>query len=461
MIRKGSFEITVTIADFQGRREIIAAEPGKALKPAYGAAVDIGTTTVVAVILDLETGNILDQEGSYNKQASYGSDVISRIVYADENKEGLAVLKASVTDTINDLLETVLKRNSLDPDDVVAMVYGGNTIMTHMFLGVTPKYLRLEPYLPAAVKFPPVKAGETGVGIHPDAPVVAIPSRASYVGGDITAGVFAVLPGGSEEFNLFIDIGTNGELVLGNSDWLVTCSCSAGPAFEGSGIACGMRAMEGAIDRIEIDADTAELSYSVIGRGKPTGVCGSGLICSLSEMREAGIIDRAGKIQTDKGSGSIRDGQEGPEYLLVPAEESGTGRDIVITESDIKNLIRAKAAIFAGIITMLEQVQLDVSDIANIYIAGGFGSHISITDAIHIGMFPDLPENKYEYVGNSCISGAMAGLLSGEALKEMEAIADRMTYIELSIGNQFMEEFVSASFIPHTDMRLFPGLQQT
>ncbi|MDF3000401.1 MAG: fdx, partial [Bacillota bacterium] len=368
------------------------------------------------------------------------------------------------TDTVNELLAELLARNGLSAGDVISMVCGGNTVMTHLLLGVTPTYLRLEPYLPAAVTFPAANAGTLGIGIHPNAPILTLPSVASYVGGDISAGVFAILPKDSDELNLFIDIGTNGELVLGNSEWLVTCSCSAGPAFEGSGINCGMRAMDGAIDWIEIDPVNLEVGYRVINGGKPLGVCGSGLIYSLSEMLETGMIDRAGKIrfpaaETGARSGRIQIGPEGPEYLLVPASESGTDTDIVITEGDIKNLLRAKGAIFAGIRTMLQQVQLDMSAISSVFIAGGFGKYINITDAVRIGLLPDLPEEKYEYVGNSCIQGAILGLLSQQALMEMNEIASKMTYLELSIGNQFMDEFISAVFIPHTDLSLFPSLQ--
>lgn len=459
VIRQADFDITVTVVRHKEGSEIIGVEPGKSAKPAYGTAVDIGTTTVVAVLLDAETGRIVDQEGTYNKQATYGADVISRIIYAEENASGLETLKKSAIDTVNGLLEAILERNGLTPEDISAMVCGGNTVMTHLFLGVTPSWLRLEPYIPAAVKFPAVKAAEIGIGINPDAPVLTIPSVASYVGGDITAGVFAVMPKDSDELNLFIDIGTNGELVLGNREWLVTCSCSAGPAFEGSGISCGMRAMDGAIDWIEIDPDSLEANYRVIHGRKPLGICGSGLIYSLSEMLEAGIIDRAGKILTNRESKRIRIGTEGPEYILAPAEESASGQDIVITEGDIKNLLRAKGAIFAGIRTMLQQVQLDISDISSVSIAGGFGRYINITDAVRIGLLPDLPEEKYEYVGNSCIQGASIGLLSQEALEEMEELSSRMTYLELSIGNLFMDEFISAVFIPHTDLSLFPSLQ--
>jgi len=446
VIRKGDFELTVTVSSYRGINEIIAAEPGKAEKPAYGAAVDIGTTTIAVSLLNLETGEAIDREGSYNKQATYGADVISRIIHADENKGGLEELKEAAADSINGLLKEMLQRNGLTQNDIAAVVCGGNTVMTHLFLGVPPTYLRLEPYIPAVVSFPPVKGRQTALFVHPDAPVLTIPSVASYVGGDITAGVFATLPDDSEEINLFIDVGTNGELVLGNSDWLVTCSCSAGPAFEGSGVGCGARAIRGAIDRIEISGDL-KISYSVIGGGKPLGLCGSGLICLLSEMLDAGIIDRVG---------NIKDGNE--PFLLVPKEDSATGGDIAIAESDIKNLLRAKAAVFAGIRSMLSQVQLSVSDISRVYIAGGFGSHINVTDAIRIGLLPDLPEDRYEYVGNSCVKGAALGLLSSEALRSMDDLAGRMTYIELSVGNQFMDEFVSALFIPHTDISLFPSL---
>ncbi len=457
-LRQGGWEVTVTVADTGSAAEIVAVEPGRSTKPAYGIAVDIGTTTVVVNLLNTEKGKILDKAGSYNKQAVYGSDVISRIIYTDEHADGLALLQKAVVETINELIDGILRKNGLEPGDIPVMVCGGNTVMTHLFMGVTASYLRLEPYVPSAVKFPVVKARELNININPEAAVITIPSVASYVGGDITAGVLATMIARSEALTLFIDIGTNGELVLGNKDWMVTCSCSAGPAFEGSGISCGMRAMDGAIDWIAIDHQSLEVQCKVIGDTKPLGICGSGLIYSLSEMMEAGIIDRAGKILTGKASGRIRKTSEGREYVLIYAEESGTGQDIVITEGDIKNLLRAKGAIFAGIRTMLQMVQLDTSAIERVYIAGGFGNDINLADAVNIGLLPDLPAEKYEYVGNSCIQGAMIVLLCREALAESEKLADGMTYLELSVGNQFMDEFISAMFIPHTDLSLFPTL---
>jgi uncharacterized 2Fe-2S/4Fe-4S cluster protein (DUF4445 family) len=457
LLRANDWQLTATLAELNGVDEITGLESGKSEKPALGLAVDLGTTTVVVSLLELENGKVLDKAGSYNKQAAYGSDVISRIVYTDETPNGLNVMQQAVIDTVNELVKGLLAKNGLEQSELSSMVVGGNTVMTHLFLGVTATYLRLEPYIPGAIRFPAVKARQLGIAINPEAPIISIPSVASYVGGDITAGVLATMLTHSEELTLFIDIGTNGELVLGNSDWMVTCSCSAGPAFEGSGISCGMRAMDGAVDRIEIDGDSFEVRCKTIGDCKPVGICGSGLIYSLSEMMEAGIIDRAGQINESISSRRIRKGSEGPEYVLVFAEDSGTGQDIVVTGSDIKNLLRAKGAIFAGIRTMLQEVQLSVADIDRVYIAGGFGNYINITDAISIGLLPDLPVEKYEYVGNSCIQGAMIVLLCRAAYRETVEISGRMTYLELSAGNLFMEEFISAVFIPHTDLSLFPS----
>ncbi|MCR4434781.1 MAG: ASKHA domain-containing protein [Clostridiales bacterium] len=459
-IREGNWEITLTVSRVKGITEIIDVEPGKSERPLYGMAVDIGTTTVVVYLVNTTSGKVIDRAGDYNRQATYGSDVISRIIYGDENPDGMEILQEAVVGTINGLVQELLAKNGLKSSDIPVMVCAGNTVMTHLLLKVQATYLRLEPYVPCAVKFPVVKAKELNIGINPEAIIVTLPSVASYVGGDITAGVLATMLTCTDKLTLFIDVGTNGELVLGNSDWLVTCSCSAGPAFEGSGITSGMRAMDGAIDWIDIDRETLEVTCRTIGDVKPLGICGSGLIYSLAEMADAGIIDRAGKILESKVSRRIRRRDDGVEYVLVFAEESGSGQDIVITEGDVKNLLRAKGAIFAGIRTMLQQVQMDLSDIENVYIAGGFGKYINIADAIKIGLLPDLPDELFEYVGNSSIQGAVIVLLCQEALEEAEAIADKMTYLELSLGNTFMDEFVSALFIPHTDLSLFPSLKK-
>lgn len=460
-IREGGGEVTLTLLSVGGTSEIMEVEPGKSRKHAYGIAVDIGTTTVAAYLVDTATGEVIDRAGDYNQQSTFGSDVISRIIYTDENPGGTEALQKAAVAAVNKLIEQLVQKNGLENSDISALVCAGNTVMSHMFLGISATYLRLEPYVPAAVKFPVLKAKELNIAVHPEAAVVMLPSVASYVGGDITSGVLATMLTYTDKLTLFIDIGTNGELVLGNNEWMVTCSCSAGPAFEGSGISCGMRAMDGAIDWIYIDRESREIRCSTIGDTKPLGICGSGLINSLAEMADAGIIDRAGKILENENNRRIRKSEDGMEYILVYAEDSGSGSDIVITEGDIKNLLRAKGAIFAGIRTMLQQVQMSLSDIQNVYIAGGFGKYIDITDAIKIGLLPDLPENMFEYVGNSSVQGAVIVLLYREALEEAEEIAGRMTYLELSVGNTFMDEFVSAIFIPHTDLYLFPSLMKS
>jgi len=460
LLRDGGFEVTVFLTCIRDKYEIVDMRPGSFQAPFYGLAVDIGTTTVAAALVDLETGAVAGRAGSYNKQAAYGSDVISRIIYADENENGLKNLQDAVVETINELAGQMFRENGVNSEDICVMTCAGNTVMSHLFAGLSPKYLRLEPYVPAAVRFPVLRAKELGIEINPEAHIVVLPSVASYVGGDITAGLMAVDIAKAEELTLFIDIGTNGELVLGNRDWLVACSCSAGPAFEGSGITNGMRAMDGAIDYISIDRDTYEVEARTIGNKRALGICGSGLIYSISEMVKAGIMDKAGRFSGSIRSGRMRNGAESPEFVLVYASESGTGNDIVITEADVKNLIRAKAAIFAGIMTMLHQMQLKIDDIKKIYVAGGFGRHLNISDSISIGMLPDLPEDKFEYVGNTSLQGALMALLDQDAINKAENIADMTTYLELSLGNTFMEEFVSALFIPHTDLSLFSRSQK-
>lgn len=456
-LREGRWEVTVTIIDIGGKPVICDIEPGISDRPALGLAVDIGTTTVALNLVDLGKGRIIDSAGTYNRQSVYGSDVISRIIHSEENPDGLKDLQQAVVTTINELIDEVLERSNIGKNEISIMVCAGNTVMSHLFMAVSPAWLRLEPYTPAAINFPAVKASELGINIDPEAPVINLPAVASYVGGDITAGVLSTMLSRSESLTLFIDVGTNGELVLGNNEWLVTCACSAGPAFEGSGISCGMRAMDGAIDRVDIDKASLAPICHTIGNRKTLGICGSGLIQALSEMMEAGVIDRAGRILEKDGCSLLRRSSEGMEYILVSAEESGSGQNIVITESDIKNLLRAKGAIFAGIRSMLEMVQLDTDAIERVYIAGGFGNYINITDAVNIGLLPDLPVEKYRYVGNSSLQGAVITLLSREALEEINEIAGKMTYLELSAGNRFMEEFISALFIPHTDLCLFPS----
>ncbi|MDF2572291.1 MAG: nqrF 1, partial [Sporomusa sp.] len=439
ILRAENFKVTVLLSEVGGRAEVIAVEPGHGHQPLYGIAVDIGTTTVVAYLLDLEKGRVVETAGTHNRQARFGDDVISRIVYAVDEKDGLKTIHQCIIDTINTLImDLLVKQRYIKETDIRVIMTAGNTTMAHLFLGINPKFIRLEPYIPTANIFPVVKAQEVGLRVNPDALVFSYPSVASYVGGDIVSGtLFTGMGNADAPISLLIDIGTNGEMVLGSGDWLVTCSCSAGPAFEGSGITFGMRAMHGAIERLEIDSQTYEVSYTTINNGKPIGICGSGLIDCLAKLRRTGIIDRAGKFQTNLPSKRMRSGETGPEFVLAWQEDTDFDRDIVISEADVKNLLRAKGAVFAGIRTLLNVVGFELESIENIYVAGGFGNYLNIPDAIAIGLLPDIPIEKYKYVGNTSAKGACMALLSQEAWTEANSLAGKLTYIELSVGNLF------------------------
>ncbi len=455
--RKGDWEVTASISRAGSGLDLFHLEPGRVDGPVTGLCVDIGTTTIVTYLVNMDTGVVLDSRGTYNRQAPYGEDVITRIIHATENPEGLKELQEACVNTINDLLTKALGQRGLAHHDIQATIIAGNTTMTHLFLGISPKYIRLEPYVPVASDFPPVKADDLGLATHPASPVWCMPAVASYVGGDIVSGVLSSGMARRDEVSLFIDIGTNGEIVLGNRDWLVSCACSAGPCFEGSGISSGMRAMPGAIERMEIDPDTLECSLSTVGGSSPKGICGSGLVDALAEMRKAGIIDRSGRFAVDRRNPRLRTGDEGPEFL-VAAAENGRDSDIVVTESDVKNLLRAKGAVYAGIRSLLRAVGLPIGVISRIYIAGGFGNYLNVRDSVEIGLLPDVDPSLYVFIGNSSIKGARLALMSQEALEEARDLARKMTYVELSVGTAFMDEYVSAMFLPHTDLSLFPSV---
>ncbi|HHY25622.1 MAG TPA: DUF4445 domain-containing protein [Desulfitobacterium dehalogenans] len=461
-LRQAHWELSVTLTDCESGYTVIHVEPAND-RPCYGLAIDVGTTTVVVYLVNLDSGEIVDKQGSYNKQAQFGDDVISRIVYAVESQESLAEIQRAVVDTVNVLIDEMLKRQSLTGQDIASAVIAGNTTMSQLFLGINPRYIRLEPYIPTVNATPEVLAKEIGLRLLPDALIHTYPSVASYVGGDIVSGALATDMANSDEIILFIDIGTNGEIVLGNKDWLVSCACSAGPCFEGGGILFGMRAMPGAIERVDIDPETLDVKLKVVGQMAPVGICGSGLVDCLAKLRKAGIIDRAGNFQLEHSSQSarIRATEDDKEFVLAWAHQAGGDKDVVISENDVKNLIRAKGAIYAGIRSLLQAVALEIDMIDRIVIGGGFGNYLNVHDSVEIGLLPDLPQEKFEFIGNSSVKGARLALLSQKAWNEASDLARKMTYIELSIGTTFMDEFVSALFLPHTDLSLFPSVEGT
>lgn len=454
VLRESGWTVNVSLAEAGGDVYIEQVEPVSESKY-YGLAVDIGTTTMAVCLVDLDNGQQAAVRGAYNKQSVYGEDVISRIIYAEEHKGGMEELRGAALATINGVVSGMLDDLLISPDDVKAAVCAGNTTMTHLFLGLDPAHIRLEPYVPVVNNPPPGRAGEIGLKINPNAWVRCLPGISSYVGGDITAGVLITGIAEMEETALFIDVGTNGEMVLGNREWLVACSCSAGPAFEGNGIRHGMPAAEGAIERVFISEKGFKAECRTVGNVPPVGICGSGMIDCLACLYREGVIDRAGKFILKPENPRLREGDQGPEFVLACGLNN---REITISEAEIKNLIRSKAAIFAGIRSMLKTVGLPVEAIERIYLAGGFGRFLNIRQAVAIGMLPDLPEERYAYLGNSSLKGAVQVLLSKSARRKLEELAGKVTYLELAADKTFYDEFVSALFIPHTDLSLFPSV---
>ncbi len=454
ILRESNWNVTVTIALFNGQKKIIAVEPGDTSNRNFGLAIDVGTTTIVVSLIDLKDGKTVGTEISFNRQATHGDDIISRIVYA-EDKEGLEQMHHLVVGTINEVINTLAYKNNVRHNEITAGVCSGNMTMIHLLLKIDPSFLRREPYTPALNFFPVLNAAEVGIRINPAGLLHVVSGVSSYVGGDITSGVLITGIFQQKNLQMLIDVGTNGEIVLGNKDWLICCSASAGPAFEGSGVKDGMRAVSGAIRSFNL-FDSEKASYGVIGEVAPVGICGSGYIEIVAELFYAGIIDRSGSLL--EKSSRVRSGPDGMEFVVAYGSETGHGRDIVITQIDIENLLRAKAAIFAGIRSLVGKMGIRFSEIQRFYIGGGFGNYLNIEKSIAIGLLPDLAIEKFVFMGNTSLAGAKAFLMSADARSLAEEITRKMTYLELSRENSYMEEYLSALFVPHTSEELFPSI---
>ncbi len=441
------------------RPKLINLEPGDTTLEHFSIVLDIGTTSVWGQLLDLNKRQTLAEASDYNSQIRYGDDVISRIVYS-QRPGGLKQLQESVVGTINGIIRELVDKSGVNLARVSHMTAAGNTIMTHLLLGLDPKYLRESPYTPVANFIPPVRASNLGIEVGEHVHLYTFPSVASYVGGDIVSGVLGSGIYQRKPLTLYIDIGTNGEIVIGNSEWLVTAACSAGPAFEGGGIKHGMRATSGAIEDFRIHPQTFEPMLLTIGMVKPKGICGSGLINMVAEFLEAEMISPNGKFNTDLPSQRIRPGSDGMEYVLAYREDTATGADIVITEVDIDNLMRAKAAMYAGYVTLLQSVGLSVGNLEQVVIAGAFGSFIDVERAITIGLLPELPLDRFLFIGNGSLLGARLISFCNEILDDGERISRMMTNIELSESPAFMDNYVAAMFLPHTNSAEFPGVSQ-
>jgi uncharacterized 2Fe-2S/4Fe-4S cluster protein (DUF4445 family) len=438
---------------------LIRIYPGAFSHKSMGLAVDVGTTSVVAYLLDFKEGRVVDTASAYNKQISCGEDVISRIIYA-KTKRGLDRLQRLVVETVNDLLTELQARNGIELYEIHEIAVAGNTTMTHLLLGLDPKYLREEPYIPTIASAPKTVAGELGLNANMLARVHIMPSVGSYVGGDITAGVISSGLYTTDKLTLFIDIGTNGEMVLGTRDWLLSCACSAGPAFEGGGVRHGMRASAGAIEDVYVDDATWEPTFRTVDDAAPAGICGSGLIDLLGELFVTGLLDKSGHFDLEAPTPRIRLDHGVPEYVVCRAGDQGADHDIVLTESDVTSLMRAKAAIYAGYMVMCRSVGVELGDVEQILIGGAFGQYLNVEKAIRIGLLPDLPADRFHFLGNTSAQGAYVALLCVNARHDVQDVAAKMTYLELSADNSFMDEYTSALFLPHTDLGEFPSVRE-
>ncbi|HPT38908.1 MAG TPA: ASKHA domain-containing protein [Candidatus Omnitrophota bacterium] len=455
LLRDYSWKVTVTLARRDDAVEIVLIEPGDTTDNNFGFCFDIGTTTISGQLVNLNSKKILGTKATYNQQAAFGSDVITRIVYAAKT-DGLEKLHNAVSDTMNQIIKELTGEHQVDLNDVNCVVCSGNTTMIHLLLSMDPAHIRRQPYVPTANFIPVFRAAEAGININPRGLLSCVPGVSSYVGGDTTAGILSSGIYQKEQSCILIDIGTNGEIVLGNRDFLVACAASAGPAFEGSGVTSGMRASSGAIQRVSIDKNDFSVKYSTIQDKPPRGICGSGYIDLLSEMLSSGIIDKGGKI---KATGKrIRSTDNGREFVVCFKEDIQAQADIVINEADIENLKRSKAAIYSATSILVEHLGLGFLEISKIFIAGGFGTYLDIEHAINIGLLPDLPLTKFVFIGNSSLAGARETLLSSQAMELADALASKITYFELSVDPGYMEEYGQALFFPHTDLTKFPSV---
>ena len=459
VLRQGRWTVTVTLAGTaqSDLKVLTRVEPGDRSGENCAVSIDLGTTTVSVQLLDLTSGMVVGEVSDYNPQVSYGEDVISRMEFARKD-DGLRVLQGKIGECLTRLVRELFETCNRDLESLSFVSLAGNTVMSHFLAGLETRYLRSTPYTPVASSFPPMKAEDCGMDLPEHVFCFLAPCVASYVGGDIVAGVVGAGINRDPELTLFIDIGTNGEIVLGNQDWMACAACSAGPAFEGGGIRHGMRATTGAVEVVHIHPGTYEPMVLTIGGRKAKGICGSGIISLLAGLFTTGAIDRQGKFCKDLGCDRIRPGRDGWEYVVVEKSSSATGDDIVFTEADIENLIRAKGAMFAGYLTLLESVGMSLEDLERVVLAGNFGSYIDLEQAIVIGLLPDIPRDRFFFAGNSSLLGAKAGALSKKAMAEFDKVAEMMTHFDLSGNAQFMDHYVSSLFLPHTDAGLFPSV---
>lgn len=437
--------LTATVSNTDGFPEIVDVEPGDRVDSNYGLALDIGTTTVVGLLVDLVTGDILSGASEMNRQITYGEELVTRISFA-RDPEGLTKLQKIVVDSINDAIAKITSEAGVDPEDITDVCAGGNTVMNHLFAGQDPSYLEIAN---VEVSRDPIirKSKRLGLHVNPEAYVYCVPNVSRFLGGDAVGDILAANIHKSDEINLMVDLGTNGEIIFGNRSWLFSSSCASGPAFEGEGVRHGMRGAEGGIDHIKIDPETYKAEVSVIGDTRPKGICGSGLIDLVAEMFRVGILDFVGKL-VHRVTPLVREGKWGLEYVVVPAEETGISQDIVLTQADLDYVVDSKAAACGAITVLMKKLRIGIEDVRHLYVAGAFGTYTDLDNATRLGIFPEFPNCTVHPIGNGSLSGAYATLMSMEKRREAKEIAEKMVYVDLLVDVEFMEEYSRALYIP-------------
>ncbi|WPD24302.1 MAG: ASKHA domain-containing protein [Candidatus Electrothrix scaldis] len=459
------------VVQYEPTRLVLVDFFAKAPKRLPALALDLGSTHLEATLLDLLTGETIAHAAVLNRQVDYGTDILSRIHFAERKegeRQGLVVLQEAVLASIHELLDELCQEAAVSPQEVQAAAVSGNTTMVHLLLGLNPRHICREPYIPLANAPDPCLAQEIGLQLHPQATVRVLPGKGSYFGGDLMSGILATGLDQGEETCMLIDVGTNAEVVMGNSEWLIACAGAAGPALEGGVARMGMRAAAGAVEHVAIDRENWQLTWRSIGEAPPVGLCGSGLIDLVAELYLARIVDLRGKFQASFPDQSEAqkafveerllemDGEQ--VFLAVAAGEAGNDEPVLLSQLDLDAMMRSKAAMYAILVTLTGQVGLEFSDLSRISVAGAFGKHINPRQAITLGMLPDLPLSTFQPVGNSSLRGAELVLLDHKAFEQSLEIARKITYIELNVNQEFMIRFSGSRFIPHTDPGLFPSV---
>ncbi len=461
IIRQGDFKVTATImrpVRKDGKNEIINIEPFDTSTRNFAIAVDIGTTTVYGQALDLQTGEVLAEHGEFNSQISYGEDVISRIIFAEKD-DGLEILHQKVIEVINKIIDRIVKKANIEKHEVTTITLAGNSTMTQLLLKINPSYIRRDPYVPASIMYPPFQAKKIDLDLADHTIALIYPGVSSYVGGDIIAGIMASGMYRDSELTLYMDIGTNAEIAIGHKDWMVCTAASAGPAFEGGGVKFGMRATKGAIEDFSISPVTYEPMIITVGDKKAKGICGSGMITIAAKLLETGVIDSRGKFNQSLDTPRIRKTDDIWEYVIVYKENTQIDRDITITEPDLDNLIRAKGAMYSAALTLLEEIGLKINDIEKIILAGGFGSYIDLESAITIGLLPEIDPEKVTYLGNGSLLGCKINCLTNALRRDVGKVVNMMTSFEMAATPSYMDHYMAALFLPHTELNYFPKVK--